>query len=77
MVGLASYNIIPMVYIVWVIVWDPNKAIDIKDWSVCGGSRLEYNTFVICIYHYISHYIFIYISVGIYIYIIYIAYLGG
>ena len=22
-------------------VWDPNKAIDIRRWSICGGGRLE------------------------------------
>ena len=27
--------------IVQVIVWDPNKAIDREDYSVCGGGRLE------------------------------------
>ena len=23
------------------IIWDPNKAIDIGRWSTCGGGRLE------------------------------------
>ena len=32
MAGLARYNVI-----VWMIVWDPNKAIDIWEWSICGG----------------------------------------
>ena len=27
--------------IVWVLVWDPNKAIDIGEWSICGGDRLK------------------------------------
>ena len=27
--------------IVWVIVWDPNKASAIGEWSICGGGQLE------------------------------------
>ena len=27
--------------IVWVIVWDPNKAIGIGEFSICGGGQLE------------------------------------
>ena len=27
--------------IVWAIVWDPNKAIDIGEWLICGGSWLK------------------------------------
>ena len=27
--------------IVWVILWDPNKTIDIGEWSICGAGRLE------------------------------------
>ena len=27
--------------LLWVIVWNPNKAIDIGRWSICGESRLE------------------------------------
>ena len=23
----------------WVLVWDPNKVIDIGEWAICGGSR--------------------------------------
>ena len=23
------------------IVWEPNKAIDIGEWSICGGAQLE------------------------------------
>ena len=26
---------------VWAFVWDQNKVIDIAEWSMCGGSRLE------------------------------------
>ena len=26
--------------IVWAIVWDPNKVIDIGEWSLCGGGQL-------------------------------------
>ena len=26
---------------VWAIVWDPNKAIDIGEWLICGGGQLE------------------------------------
>ena len=30
-------GIVPMVLtIMWVIVWDPNKAIDIGEWTICG-----------------------------------------
>ena len=25
----------------WAIVWDPKKAIDIGEWSICGGGWLE------------------------------------
>ena len=25
----------------WAIVWDRNKAIDIGEWSICGGGQLE------------------------------------
>ena len=25
----------------WVIVWNPNKVIDIWEWLFCGGGRLE------------------------------------
>ena len=38
--------------IVWTIVWDPKKAIDIRRWSVGGGGRLE-RFYCICIYIYI------------------------
>ena len=27
--------------IIWAIVWDPNKANDKGEWSVCGGGQLE------------------------------------
>ena len=27
--------------IVLAFVWDPNKAIDIVEWAICGGGRLE------------------------------------
>ena len=27
--------------IAWAIAWDPNKAIDIGEWSNCGGRWLE------------------------------------
>ena len=27
--------------IVWEIIWDSNKAIDIEAWSICGGGRLD------------------------------------
>ena len=26
---------------VWVISWDPNEVIDIGEWLICGGGRLE------------------------------------
>ena len=35
-VGLGSFKISW-----WVVVWDPDKAIDIGEWSICGGGRLE------------------------------------
>ena len=25
----------------WAIIWDSNKGIDIGEWSICGGDRLE------------------------------------
>ena len=28
-------------YIIWAIVWCPNNVIDIGEWSICGGGRLE------------------------------------
>ena len=35
-------NIVVMVlYLQWVIVLGQNKAIDITEWSICGGGRLE------------------------------------
>ena len=27
--------------IVWMMIWDPNKWIDIRDWSICAGGQLE------------------------------------
>ena len=27
--------------IAWAIVWQSNKAIDIGEWSICGGGRFE------------------------------------
>ena len=27
--------------IVWASVWDTNKAIDIWEWSICGGGKLK------------------------------------
>ena len=27
--------------IIWMVIWDPNKAIDIGEWSICGGGRLQ------------------------------------
>ena len=36
-VMLGSYNGI----IAWVIDWDPNKVIDIGQWSICGSAQLE------------------------------------
>ena len=48
--------------IVWTVTWDPNKAIDIGTWSICGGERLER---FYCIYIYI----YIYIAICIYIHI--------
>ena len=35
------------VTIAWVIVWDPNKAIDIVEWSICRGGWLESTDFEI------------------------------
>ena len=32
-IGLGSWNML--------IGWDPNKAIDIGEWSICGGGRLK------------------------------------
>ena len=37
------------------IVWDPNKAIDIGKWSICGGGLLE-RFYGIYIYIYIYHF---------------------
>ena len=39
-VSLARWNIATMVF-VWVIVWDPNKAIDIGELSICGRGQLK------------------------------------
>ena len=50
--------------IVWSIDWDPNKAIDIGEWSICGGGQLRSVKEVllyIYIYIYIYDYWFIYI----------------
>ena len=47
---------------VWLIVWDRNKTIDIGEWSICEGGRLE--SFY-CIYIYLH--IYIYISIAMYI----------
>ena len=27
--------------VVWAIIWDANKAIDIGEWLICGGGGLE------------------------------------
>ena len=35
-IGLRCYN-----GIVWAIAWDPNKSIDVGEWWICGGGRLE------------------------------------
>ena len=35
--------------IVWAILWDPNKAINIGEWSTCGGGHLE-RFYCTCIY---------------------------
>ena len=32
------------------IIWDPNKAIDVGEWSICGGGQLER---FYCIYIYV------------------------
>ena len=34
--------------IVWTVIWDPNKAINIEKWLVCGDGRLVrfYYTYV-------------------------------
>ena len=37
-IGLGSQNNITMGM---VMTWDPNKAIKIGEWSVCGGGQLE------------------------------------
>ena len=38
--------------ITWAIVWDQNKAIDVGEWSICGGGWLErfYNMYIVPIY---------------------------
>ena len=51
-VGFGSYNIVTMV---WVIAWDPNKVIDIGQWSICGGGRLERLTVNMCILYHIIY----------------------
>ena len=33
--------------IAWVIVWDSNAAIDIEEWSICGGGRLDLERFLL------------------------------
>ena len=33
--------------IVWVMVQDPNNAIDIGEWSICGSGRLERFEYII------------------------------
>ena len=33
--------------IVWAIVWDPNKAIYVGEWSVCESGQLEILLYVI------------------------------
>ena len=27
--------------VVWTVVWDPNKAVDMGEWSIGGGGQLE------------------------------------
>ena len=39
-VGLESCNLVTMV-LYGEIVWDPNVAIDITEWSISGSGRLE------------------------------------
>ena len=43
----------------WAIVWDPNKVVDIGEWSICGGGWLERFYFLymcvcvcVCVYIY-------------------------
>ena len=51
---------------IWAIVWNRNKAIDVRKWSNCEGSRLR-RFYCMCIYKYICSqllpcvYIYIYI----------------
>ena len=40
------------------IVWDPNKAIDIEEWLLCGSGRLE--RFLLWVHIYIYIYIYTY-----------------
>ena len=35
--------------IIWAIVWDPNKVMDIRELSMGGGSRLDRFYFIICL----------------------------
>ena len=36
------------------ISWDPNKAIDIEGWSICGCGRIE-RFYCILVFHVITH----------------------
>ena len=40
-VSLGSWNNVIVVFIAWASVWDPNKAIDIAERSICRGGRFE------------------------------------
>ena len=54
----------------WAIVWNRNIAIDIGEWPICGGGRLEsFLLNIIYTYAYIYIYIYIYVCVCMYIYI--------
>ena len=61
-------------WIVWAIIWDPNKAIDIGEWLICVGGRLK---MLYCMYIYMHTDIYIYIYMYTYIHIytyIYVVY---
>ena len=49
------------------VIWDRNKAIDIEDWSICGGGQLErFDYMHLCISVYNVNTINIYIYIHVY-----------
>ena len=53
-VGLRSYN-----GRAWASICGPNKAINIGEWSICGGEVLLYVYICVCVYIYIYIYVYV------------------